>query len=172
MPDIVLIWAMSENRVIAREGSLPWHVSGDLKMFRRRTLGNPVIMGRRTLDSIGNRPLSGRTNIVLTRRSKLPAGVQAAADIDSAIALASQAESRTNECFVVGGGDVYAQTLAMAKRLYVTVIHGTMDGDLLFPPFDWDDWPVAFHAYHEQAEGDTHAWSEYILRPRSDAEAE
>lgn len=160
---------MGENRVIARNGNLPWRLPGDLKMFKRRTMGNPVVMGRRTFNSIGNKPLPKRTNIVLTRQSGLAATpkTKIAHDLDQAIALANEAPSKTRECFIVGGADIYAQSLPLAKRLYVTLVHGKPPGDLLFPAFNCDDWQIVFAALHEQGEEDSQPWSEYILEPRT-----
>ena len=133
-----LIWAMAENRVIGRNNKLPWHLPNDLKYFKHLTTGKPVIMGRKTYDSIG-KPLPNRANIVITRDSKLAiAGVKVVNTIDEAIAMA-EAEcliSGAQEVIVMGGAEIYRQCLPMADRLYITFVHAVVEGDAYFPEFD------------------------------------
>ncbi|WP_221400898.1 dihydrofolate reductase [Parvularcula dongshanensis] len=135
---------MAENRVIGRDGGLPWRMSGDLKWFKEVTLGKPVIMGRTTYESIG-RPLPGRENIVLSRQTDFaPGGVQVASTIEDGLALANEwgAETGADEVCVIGGGAVYAEALPRADRIYLTVIEAEVEGDTRFPPLDEADWTV------------------------------
>jgi dihydrofolate reductase len=125
---LALIAAVAGNRVIGKEGNLPWHISEDLKRFKRLTTGHPVLMGRKTFDALG-RPLPNRRNIVLTRR---PApGIEAYNSIPKALA----ALEKEDLVFVLGGGQVYAQLLERADLLYLTEIEGDFDGDAYFPPY-------------------------------------
>uniref|UniRef100_A0A831U5D2 Dihydrofolate reductase n=1 Tax=Geobacter metallireducens TaxID=28232 RepID=A0A831U5D2_GEOME len=132
---ITIIAAMAGNRVIGKEGRIPWHLPDDLARFRAITMGHPVIMGRRTFDSIG-RPLPGRLNIVLTRREwYAPKGVAVARSLAEALELAGTA----GEVFICGGGQVYREALPLADRIHLTVVHLPFDGDVTFPelPFDF-----------------------------------
>lgn len=135
---ISLIVAMSENNVIGRDGDMPWHISDDLKRFKRLTMGHHMIMGRKTYDAIG-RLLPGRTTIILTKQSDLKvSSALIANDFDQAVELAGD----DSEIFVVGGGEVYRIALPKAETLYVTRIHTTIDGDTTFPNVDWDAWQL------------------------------
>ena len=126
---VSLIAAMSRNRVIGYQGAIPWHLPEDLHRFRALTLGQTLIMGRRTFESIG-KPLPGRTTIVLTRQSGYPAaGCLTADSLDRALGLALPAA----EVFVCGGGEVYRQALPRADRIYLTEIDCTVCGDSFFP---------------------------------------
>lgn len=131
---ITLIAAMAENRVIGKEGAMPWHIPDDLARFRAITMGHPVIMGRKTFASIG-RPLPGRLNIVLTRQEgHAPQGVAVARTLHEALALADPAE----EVFICGGGEVYREALPLAGRVLLTVIHRPFEGDATFPELPAD----------------------------------
>lgn len=136
---VALIWAMSDNLVIGRDNKLPWHLPNDLKYFKRLTTGKPVIMGRKTYDSIG-RPLPNRVNIVITRDAGFKAdGIKVVHNLDAAIELA-EAEttiSGAEEVIVMGGAEIYAQSLPRADRLYTTFVHANVDGDAFFPEVDW-----------------------------------
>lgn len=140
---IALIWAMSRNRVIGRNNALPWHLSEDLKYFKRVTMGKPVIMGRKTWESIG-RPLPGRTNIVITRNadSTVPEGVKVVTSLDEAIRMAENVAliEGCDEAVVIGGAEIYAQALPRADRLYLTQVHAEVEGDAFFPEFDIEQW--------------------------------
>jgi dihydrofolate reductase len=135
---VALIWAMARNGVIGRDNKLPWYLPEDLKYFKRVTTGKPVIMGRKTYDSIG-RPLPNRSNIVVTRNAALSLpGVKVVTSLDEALELA-RAESvisDVEEVIVMGGAEIYAQALPKADRLYVTLVHAEVDGDAVFPPVD------------------------------------
>ncbi|OGW29628.1 MAG: dihydrofolate reductase [Nitrospirae bacterium GWC2_57_13] len=131
---ISLIAAVAENSVIGRNGALPWHIPSDLKRFNDMTRGHTVIMGRKTFESIG-RPLPGRRNIVLTRRRGYQAeGCDIVHDLDSAFAAcAGEAE-----VFIGGGGEVYAGTIHLADRIYLTCVKAAVEGDTLFPEIPGD----------------------------------
>lgn len=149
---IALIWAMARNGVIGRDNKLPWYLPEDLKYFKRVTTGKPVIMGRKTYDSIG-RPLPNRTNIVVTRDASLTLeGVKVVTSLDDAldIARAESVISDVEEVIVMGGAEIYAQALPHADRLYVTLVHAEVEGDAFFPPID-------LGAYQELAREDFNA---------------
>ena len=139
---IALILARADNGVIGRAGGLPWHLSGDLKFFKAQTLGKPVIMGRKTFQSIG-RPLPGRPNLVVTRDPAFrPPGVEIFADVDAALARAQDLaiESGAEEVMVIGGGQIYDLTLPLARRIYLTEVHARPAGDTFFPDLDSAVW--------------------------------
>lgn len=132
---ISLVVAMAENRVIGSNNALPWRLSPDLKRFRRITMGHPIVMGRKTYESIG-RPLDGRKNIVITRNPDFrPEGVTVAGSIDEALASAND-----DEIMIIGGADIYEQTLPRADRIHLTLIHERFGGDVYFPEIDSDEW--------------------------------
>jgi dihydrofolate reductase len=140
---VALIWAMSRNRVIGRNNALPWYLPEDLKYFKRVTLGKPVIMGRKTWESIG-RPLPGRTNIVISRNPgyRVPDGVRLVSSLDAALELAEKIclIDGSEEAIVMGGAEIYAQALPRADRLYLTQVHADVHGDAVFPEIDLDHW--------------------------------
>jgi dihydrofolate reductase len=131
-----IIVAMARNRVIGSGGALPWRLSADLRRFKRLTMGHPIIMGRRTFESIG-RPLPGRATIVVTRSPEFrPPGVSVAGSLPDALRLAGD----TDEAFVIGGGQVFAESMPLADRLYLTAVDADVEGDTFFPPFDESAW--------------------------------
>lgn len=140
MIKLSVIVAMAENRVIGRDGSMPWHIPGDLKYFKETTLGKPVVMGRKTWESL-ERPLPGRANIIVTRDAAYGVeGAYVAHSIDEALALAEGLAAGGGEVMVIGGAEIYAQTINRAARLYLTEIHSGVEGDALFPELDEGDW--------------------------------
>ncbi len=135
---ISLIVAAATNNVIGRDGGLPWHLSEDLKRFKRLTMGKPIIMGRLTHEAIG-KPLPDRRNIVISSRNDLEIeGCEVVANPDDALKLAAGAE----EVMVIGGGKVYEQMLPMADRIYLTRVDDTPEGDTFFPEIINDEWQV------------------------------
>ena len=139
---LALIWAMARNRTIGRNNALPWYLPEDLKYFKRVTLGKPVIMGRKTWESIG-RPLPGRTNIVITRDVAFQAdGVRVVHSLEQALALAEKIclLDGGDEAIVMGGAEIYALALPHADRLYLTQVHADVEGDAHFPPLDLTQW--------------------------------
>ncbi len=140
-PLIALIWAMTRNRVIGRDNTLPWRLPADLTHFKALTSGHPVIMGRKTFESLG-RPLPNRTNIIITRNRTFSAsGCHVVHSLDEALRLGAQHESRDGPIlFVIGGENLYSQALQLADRLYITLVDAEIEGDARFPEFDLDDW--------------------------------
>jgi dihydrofolate reductase len=139
---IVLVAAIAENNVIGRDGQMPWRLKSDLKHFRALTIGKPVVMGRKTYESIG-KPLKGRTNIVLTKDLGLniPGGVLATS-LDAALSYAREDAKRrgVDEIMVIGGSDVFSAAMPLAHRLEITHVHDNPEGDVLFPPIDPELW--------------------------------
>jgi dihydrofolate reductase len=136
-PVIALIAALARNRTIGAGNKMPWHIPDDLRRFKQLTTGHRVIMGRKTFESIG-RPLPGRTNIIVTRsKSFAAAGCTVVHTLEDAFAAAGPPDT---VAFVIGGGDIYAQTLAHASKMYLTEIDAEIAGDAFFPQFKRDDW--------------------------------
>jgi dihydrofolate reductase len=156
-PEIVLVVAVADNGVIGRDGAMPWHLPADLRHFKRLTTGKPVIMGRKTFESIG-KPLPGRHNIVLTRDAAWRAdGVTVVPNLAEAIAAAGlDPRARADAIMVIGGAQVYAQALPIATRIELTRIHLAPDGDTRFPDLDPAIWHEEARAEHP-AEGDAPA---------------
>jgi dihydrofolate reductase len=129
---------MARNRVIGHDNKLPWHLPADLRHFKELTLGKPIIMGRKTWESLPGL-LPGRRHIVVTRQQDYVAqGAETASDLESSIALAGDVD----EVMIVGGATLYAEALPMADRLYMTLVDADIDGDAHFPDFDLDAWQV------------------------------
>ncbi len=143
---LTVVVAVGGNGVIGRDGDLPWEPTGDLVHFKQLTMGGVLVMGRRTYDSIG-RPLPGRRTVVVTRdRAWSPEEVHVASDIDGALGVAADLGP---EVFVVGGAQVYAQTLGRADRLVVTHVHQSPPGDTYLPQVDWSQWRETERAAHD-----------------------
>ena len=141
MKEINVIVAMTESRVIGKDGTLPWHLSEDLKLFKAHTTGNIVIMGRKTFDSIG-RPLPNRRNMVVSKSIKdadKVAGVEYFPDLDHAIEAAQEGDGRI---FIIGGASIYHQMIEKADRLYISLVEGNFEGDTYFPEIREDVWKV------------------------------
>jgi dihydrofolate reductase len=148
-PRIYLVAAVAANGVIGVDGKLPWHLPEDLKHFKKLTLGHPVIMGRRTWESLG-KALPGRENIVVTRTAGYEApGAAVAASLEAALALCA-GESIV---FVIGGQQLFAESLPMAVGVVLTEIRRDYDGDTWFPEFDRSEWREAQREAHETADG-------------------
>lgn len=166
---ITLVVAMARNRVIGRGNALPWHLPEDLRHFRELTLGKPVVMGRRTFDSIG-RPLAGRSNIVISRQARpaLPAGVLHARNVAEALELARRIAARdgVDECMVIGGAEIYRQCLPLADRICLTLIDRDVEGDVSFPPYASEDWREVDSTDASSAADPTLAFSFVVLERR------
>ena len=132
LPAITIVVAMTENRVIGRGGGLPWRLPADLSRFRALTMGKPIVMGRRTHESIG-RLLDGRTNIVLSRRP----GYQAPG---CTVRPSLEAASNAAEIAIIGGASIYEQALPVATRIHLTLVHASIDGDVRFPELEPGAW--------------------------------
>jgi dihydrofolate reductase len=140
---VSMIWAMSRNGVIGRDNDLPWHLPRDMKHFMTTTRGHPVIMGRRTFESMHRRPLPGRANIVVTRnRDYVAPGATVVGDLDGALAEAERGcrDAGVDEAFITGGAELYRLGLEVADRLYVTEVDADVEGDTFFPEVDWSRW--------------------------------
>lgn len=136
MPVISLVVAMDRNRLIGRNNGLPWHLSADLKHFKAVTLGKPIVMGRKTFESIG-RPLPGRRNIVISRNPAYRApGCEVFAGLDEVLAALTDVE----EVSVIGGAEIFKQALPLADKMHLTVIDHAFEGDAWFPEYDEREW--------------------------------
>jgi dihydrofolate reductase len=141
--------AVAENGVIGKNNALPWHLPEDLRYFKRVTMGKPIIMGRKTFESIG-RPLPGRTNIVITRNTALQAeGVKVVYSLDEALELAASIAllDGAQEAVVIGGAQIYREAIPVADRLYVTEVHANVEGDAVLPDIDWARWREVSREY-------------------------
>jgi dihydrofolate reductase len=136
---IVLIVAISENGAIGDKGKIPWHISDDLKRFKRLTMGHPIIMGRKTYESIG-KPLPGRTNIVLTQSPNFTAPSEVLTFASLNAALDHCRMQNTDSAFIIGGNKVYEAALPLADRLFITEVHQYINGDTKFPNYDRTEW--------------------------------
>jgi len=137
-PTITLIVAVADSGVIGRDNTLPWHLPEDLKRFKRLTMGKPIVMGRRTFESIG-KPLPGRENIVVTRDTNYRhEGVTVVHDVDGALRAAGNAP----EIMVIGGAELFRALLPRAARIHLTRVHGNIEGDVLWPALDERTWRV------------------------------
>ncbi len=151
---ISLIWAMDDNSLIGVDNSLPWKLPADMQWFRKNTLGKPIVMGRKTFESFGGKPLPQRTNIVITREQNYQTeGAVIVHSIEEAIAAAGDAE----ELMVIGGSSFYEQMLPQADRLYVTHVHGEFAGDAWFPDVDWSLWQEVARSDSEIDEKNSYA---------------
>ncbi|NLC62195.1 MAG: dihydrofolate reductase [Gammaproteobacteria bacterium] len=151
-----LLAALDRNRAIGRGNALPWHLPDDFRRFKALTMGKPILMGRRTAESLG-RALPGRRNLVLTRGGRVPfEGMEAVASLDAAVALA--AADRAGELCVIGGAQVYALSLPRATAMHLTHVDAAVaDADTHFPPFDAGDWEIVSRAAHPA--DDRHAYA-------------
>lgn len=160
-----LIVAATENGVIGKDNDMPWKISSDLKYFKKVTMDKPIIMGRKTFDSIG-RPLPGRVNIVITRDTGFArAGVITAHSVEMALDVAKgMAEvKKLKEVMVIGGAQIYKLCLPEADRLYLTRIHADIEGDAHFPKLDEKDWLEYSSERHQKSEKDSHDYSFIVL---------
>lgn len=146
MKELTLIAALANDRVIGEGNNIPWQrIPEDLKRFRSLTLNHPVLMGRKTYESIG-KPLKDRTNIVISRREDFrPEGVILCSSVDDAI---QRGFSLSDEVYVIGGQDIYEQTLIRANKLEITQVHGNYPGDRFFPSFNFRDWGLTWRERH------------------------
>jgi len=139
---LALIVAKADNGCIGRDNKLPWYLPGDLKYFKQATLGKPIIMGRKTWESLKG-PLPGRTNIVITRQASYQAeGAKVVPSLDEALTLAEHVAliDGADEAVVIGGAEIYGQALPRVDRMYITEVHAAVDGDAFFPEFDTTAW--------------------------------
>lgn len=155
---ISFVVAVAQNGVIGRDNGLPWRLSSDLKRFKAVTMGKPIIMGRKTWDTLG-KPLPGRTNIVITRDPAFAVdGVIAVRSVDEALMIAGShaAADKVDEICVIGGGEIYRQLLDRADRLHVTWVLANIEGDASFPPIDPKNWNEVFQEEFPAGEKDNY----------------
>ena len=168
---IAIYVAIAENGVIGRDNGLPWRLSTDLKRFKATTMGKPIIMGRKTWESIG-RPLPGRASIVVTRDANFRAeGADVVTSLEDGITLAAvrgRCMPGADEACVIGGGEIYRQALAVADRLYVTHVLADIDGDTRFPSIDPAIWEAVSTETYPASDKDTHA-TRYTVYERREA---
>lgn len=161
MPDapirISLVVAASDNNVIGKDNQLVWKLPNDLKFFKNTTWGMPVIMGRKTFQSLG-KALKGRTNIVLTSKPNF-AAPEILVTSNWQEALAKAAETDAKEVFVIGGGEIYRQSMAFCHRMYITRVHATLDGDTFFPSFSETHWRLHSQLNFEADERHAYGYS-------------
>ncbi|MEN8803292.1 MAG: type 3 dihydrofolate reductase [Thiogranum sp.] len=156
---IALIVAMAENRVIGRNNQLPWRIPADLRHFKTLTMGKPIIMGRKTHESIG-RPLPGRHNIVISADSLFQAeGCQVVHSIEQALDAAGNCE----EAMIIGGANLYRQTFKNAERLYLTLVKAEPEGDTWFPEIEWQQWREIERDPHKADESNEYDYDFVIL---------
>lgn len=158
---ITLVVAMDLENGIGKDGGLPWHLKTDLQRFKHITMGHPIIMGRKTFQSIG-KALPGRENIVISNTPNfLAPGCHVVKDLEIGLQLAS--ELATQEIFVIGGAHVFAQVISRAKKIHLTLVHSITDCQVFFPPLNWNSWRAVQQAYFPVGEKDQFASTYYQL---------
>ncbi|WP_208432530.1 dihydrofolate reductase [Bartonella taylorii] len=164
---VCLIAAVAENGVIGHEGALPWHLSTDLQRFKALTFGKPIIMGRKTWDSLG-RPLPGRTNIVITRNRAFTAeGTVIAHSLSQACSVAKRVayQNSADAVFIIGGGEIFQQGLPIADKIFLTEVLASIKGDSFFPVFDKEKWTIVQTQYIPEGDKDSHP-SRFVVYER------
>ena len=145
---ISIIVAIARNGVIGDKNALLWHIKEDMRFFRTTTSGHAVIMGRKTFESLGSKPLPKRTNIVITRADRSFEGALTAHSLEEAIAMAKE----DGEVFVIGGAQIYAEALSIADRMYITRVERDYEGDTSFPEIDFSQWELVASERYERGE--------------------
>ncbi|MFC6998695.1 dihydrofolate reductase [Rufibacter roseus] len=161
---IALVVAIAENRVIGKDNQLIWHLPEDLKHFKRLTMGHPMVMGRKTFEAIG-KPLPGRTSVIISSQPdyKAPGGCIVVGSIEDALKTGLAIDEHV---MVVGGGEVYRQTLPYAEVVYLTLVHESFDGDVFFPDLDPDTWEVTEQEEHPADERHAYPYTFLTFRRR------
>lgn len=162
---VSLIAAVAENGVIGRNNELPWHIKSEFQYFKNTTVGHPIVMGRRSFESLG-KPLPKRANIVVTRdRSFRAEGVIVAHSLEEGLGIARDiaAKDKVEEVFIGGGADIYRLSLPGADRLYLTEVHMKPEGDTLFPAFDRSEWQEVKREFHPKLAGETADYTITVL---------
>ena len=171
MPQIVLISAVARNGIIGSDNDMPWRLPTDLKRFKKMTLGKPVVMGRKTFLSFGGKPLPGRPHIVISRDPDYaPDGAEAASSLDAALKRAEELarELGVDEIICMGGGQIYAQAMAIADRLEITEVNAEPSGDTRFPDIDLQEWIETSREEGERTDRDSADFTfvTYSRKPR------
>jgi dihydrofolate reductase len=164
---IALVVAAAENNIIGKNNQLLWRLPNDMKFFKNTTWGMPVIMGRKTFESLG-KPLAGRTNIVITRQDNWAAPeVRVVKNLEEALAAAAETDAK--EASVIGGGEIYALALPLAQRIYITRVHTTLEGDTWFPEFDKQQWELLSNLDFPADEKHAYAYSFQVWQRKSES---
>ncbi len=169
IPILSIVVARAANGVIGRDGDLPWRLKSDLTLFKANTLGKPIIMGRKTWDSLPRKPLPGRMNLVLTRDGSFESekAVVCESFMEAVQMAREQAQDDgVDEVCVIGGRALFEMALPKAKRLYITEVDATVDGDVTFPEFDEAAWVEVRRETHPAGDGDDHAFIFRVLERR------
>ncbi len=167
LPRLSILVAMARNRVIGRNNNLPWYLPADLKHFKSLTMGHPIIMGRKTYESIG-KPLPGRTNIIISHQPgyEVP-GAIVVNSIEDAFLACKEVETCDSESFIIGGENVFRQTIKLCQRMYVTEIQKYFEGDTFFPRFDINDWEEIRRDKYFSDSGDNMEYHFVVLNRKS-----
>lgn len=153
---IAIVVAVAENNVIGKDNQLIWHLPADLKHFKHITMGHPMLMGRKTYESIG-KPLPGRTTIIITRQPDFEAeGCMVVNSVKEAISKAKQLDE---QAYIIGGAEIYRQVLDVTDTIYLTRIHHSFDGDTFFPEIKEEEWQTISEAHHEPNEKNKYSYS-------------
>ena len=166
MIPLAIVVARAANGVIGRDGGLPWRLKSDMALFKATTMGKPIIMGRKTWDSLPRKPLPGRMNLVLSRDGSFePQGAVVCDRFDEAVQIAREEaeDDGATEVCVIGGEALFALALPKARRLYLTEVAAQVDGDARFPAFDESQWREVRREAHRAGEGDDHAFVFRVL---------
>jgi len=166
-PIISIMVAAAENNVIGRDNGLLWHLPNDLRFFKRTTSGHPVIMGRKTFESLG-KPLPNRLNIIVTRQRDYQAE---GADVMHSLEAALGLDTGADELFVIGGGEIYRQALPLADRVYLTRVHTELAGDTYFPVLDEKDWKLVAADRHASDERHAYDYTFQLYERTSESKA-
>ncbi|BBN59115.1 type 3 dihydrofolate reductase [Hydrogenovibrio marinus] len=161
--NLSMIAAMDLNRTIGIDNQMPWHLPDDLKFFKAKTLGKTVVMGRKTFESLGSRPLPKRRNLVITRNADYQAE---GAEVFTSIEQALQSCQGEAEIIIMGGGELYRQMLPYANKLYVTRVQTTVPGDTVFPEWKDDEWQVVEKEWHDKDEKHEYAFDFVVLQKK------
>ena len=145
---VSIIVAIAQNGTIGDKNALLWHIKEDMRFFRTTTSGHPVIMGRKTFESLGSKPLPKRTNIVITRADRVFEGALTAHSLEEAIRMAGEDE----EIFIMGGAQIYREALSVVDRMYITHVERDYEGDTVFPEIDYSQWRLVDVVRHERGE--------------------
>ena len=158
---IAIVVAVAENNVIGKDNQLIWHLPADLRFFKNLTMGHPILMGRKTFESIG-KPLPGRTTVIITRQPDFEApGCIVVNSVDAAI---SEAQTIDQDVYIIGGAEIYKQALAKTDTIYLTRVHHTFEGDTFFPELDENDWEMISEEKHEPDEKNKYSYSFITLK--------
>lgn len=162
--NISMIAAMDKNRVIGADNDMPWHLPDDLKFFKANTVNKPVIMGRKTFESIGSKPLPNRRNLVITRNDAYEAN---GAEVFHSAEEALKSCKSEVEIIIMGGGQLYAQMMPFANKLYVTLVDAEVEGDTIFPEWLTDEWQEISKEWHDKDERHAYAFEFVTLIRKS-----